>query len=242
MTQAALAKSNGIDIWWDSFGDRDWPAVLLIMGLACQMIAWDDAFCDRLAERGYRVIRFDNRDIGLSTSFAASGVPDVAAAFMASTMGRPVAAPYLLTDMTRDSIGLLDALAIALAHVVGLSMGGMIAQTMAIQRPERVASLTSIMSSTGEPGLPGPTPKAAAMLLKPAPVDRAAYIENFLAKWKLLRAVTFPEDEALDLELARRNFARGLNPAGVARQLVAILPASAASSSALKLLLQHPMQ
>jgi pimeloyl-ACP methyl ester carboxylesterase len=222
-TPPAHARANGIDLCWDSFGDRKAPPLLLIMGLAAQMIAWDDEFCARLSRRGYWVVRFDNRDIGLSTRFTKAGVPDVQAAFMKALRGEPTAAPYLLSDMADDAIGLLDALDIERAHVVGASMGGAIAQTMAIHHPSRLHSLTSIMSTTGEPGLPPPAPEALAVLFKPPPADRVAYHESYAHTWKVLRAGSFPLDEARDLVRAEQNWSRGLNPAGVARQLAAIL-------------------
>ena len=230
--EGAFVKANGIELCYDSFGDPAAPPLLLIMGLAAQMIAWDEQFCTRLAARGYRVIRFDNRDIGRSTRLDGAGVPDVGAALMAALAGRPVQAPYLLRDMANDAVGLLDALGIERAHLVGASMGGAIAQLMSIHHPARVRTLTSIMSSTGEPGLPAPTPQAMTVLLKPTPSDRSAYLESFRQTWKVLRVGSFPDDEARDLERAERNFARGLNPAGVARQLAAIL-ASVGRKSAL---------
>ncbi len=187
------------------------------------MIAWDDEFCAQLAARGYYVVRFDNRDIGLSTRFAHAGVPQVQAAFMAALQGRSIEAPYLLSDMAEDVIGLLDALGIDSPHVVGASMGGAIGQALAIGHPERVRTLTSIMATSGAPELPPPTPEALAMLFKPAPADQAAYFESYVETWNVLRAGSFPLDEARDLTRAGQNFARGLNPAGVARQLVAIL-------------------
>jgi len=193
------------------------------MGLAAQMIAWDDDFCAQLAGRGYRVVRFDNRDIGQSTRFDRAGVPDVQAAFMAAMQGRPVEAPYLLSDMADDVVGLMDALDIAAAHVVGASMGGAIGQTLAIHHPERLLSFTSIMATSGAPELPPPTPEALAVLFKPTPADQAGYFESYVQTWKVLRAGSFPLDEARDLSRAGQNFSRGLNPAGVSRQLVAIL-------------------
>ena len=222
-TAAAIAQANGIALCYDTFGDPLAPPLLLIMGLASQMIAWDDEFCAQLAARGYRVIRFDNRDIGLSTRFTEAGVPDVAAAFMAAMQGKPVSAPYLLSDMADDAVGLLDALGIDKAHVVGASMGGAIGQTLAIRHAQRLRTLTSIMATTGAPGLPPPTPEALAMLFKPTPTDQAAYFESYRQTWKLLRAGSFPLDEARDLARAGQIFARGLNPAGVARQLTAIV-------------------
>lgn len=222
-TPASRIASNGIELCHDTFGERSSPPLLLIMGLAAQMIAWDEEFCGQLAQRGFYVIRFDNRDVGQSTYLSQAGVPDVAAALAAAMQGKPVNAPYRLEDMAADAIGLLDALGIDRAHVVGASMGGAIAQTMAIHHPQRLRTMTSIMSTTGAPGLPPPTPEAMAVLLKPTPGDRAAYLEGYSQTWKVLRAGSFPQDEARDRPRAERNFERGLNPAGVARQLAAVL-------------------
>ena len=222
-TPPAFARANGLDLCYDTFGDPQAQPLLLIMGLGAQMIVWDDEFCALLAGRGYRVIRFDNRDIGLSTRLGDAGVPDVAAGMMAAMQGQPVSAPYLLRDMAADAIGLLDARGIGSAHVVGASMGGAIAQTLAIEHPQRLRTLTSIMATTGAPGLPPPKPEAMAVLFKPTPLEQAAYFESYVQTWKVLRGPGFPLDEARDLDRAGQNFARGLNPAGVARQLMAIL-------------------
>jgi pimeloyl-ACP methyl ester carboxylesterase len=218
-----FAVANGIRICYDSFGARAAEPLVLIMGLATQMTAWDPAFCTQLAARGYWVIRFDNRDIGLSTHFTDAGAPDVGAALTAAMQDKPIATPYYLRDMAADVIGLLDFLGIDKAHVVGASMGGAIAQLLAIHSPQRLLSLTSIMATTGSPGLPPPTPEAMAVLMKPAPSNMAAYMHGYEQTMKVLRAGAFPDDEALDAKRAAENFARGLNPAGAARQLVAIL-------------------
>jgi pimeloyl-ACP methyl ester carboxylesterase len=222
-TPESRAAANGIELCYDTFGERSDPPVVLVMGLAAQMIAWDDEFCSQLAGRGRWVVRFDNRDIGRSTHFDAAGVPDVGAALFAAMQGKAVEAAYRLEDMARDVVGLLDALRIDRAHVVGASMGGAIAQTMAIHHAERLQSLVSIMATTGDPGLPPPTPEATAVLLKPTPLELGAYIESYAATWKVLRAGSFPLDEARDDSRARANHARGLHPAGVARQILAIL-------------------
>ena len=216
----AVAKANGIELVYDAFGDPLAPPLLLIMGLACQMLAWDDDFCAMLAARGYRVIRFDNRDIGLSTKFNHAGAPDPGALIACSVMGLPVSAPYLLSDMANDTVGLLDALGIDSAHVVGSSMGGAIAQLVAIRHPARLRTLTSIMATSGAPGLPRPSAEAIAVLLTPTPTERDAYIQRV---WKLLRAGEFPLDDARDPERAARLHARGVNPPGIARQLAAII-------------------
>ncbi len=219
----AYVKTNGIELCYDTFGEPRLPSIVLIMGLAAQMIAWDDEFCGLLAARGYHVVRFDNRDAGRSTRFDAAGTPNVSAALMASMQGRPIDAPYLLSDMADDVIGLMGALDIAKAHVVGASMGGAIGQTLAIEHPDRLHTLTSIMSTTSAPNLPAPTPEAMKVLFTPAPLDLNAYLENYVRTWNVLRAGSFPLDEARDLDRARRIFERGLNPPGVARQMLAMI-------------------
>ena len=232
-TEPAKAQANGIELCYDTFGDPEAPAILLIMGLASQMIAWDEDFCSELASRGYRVIRFDNRDIGLSTRFPQHGTPDLMSLIGQALMGKPVAAPYTLRDMAADAVGLLDALDIAKAHVVGASMGGGIAQEMAIHHGDRLRTLTSIMSSTGDPSLPQATPEAMGVLLAPPPKNREEYFQSYRRTWAVLRGPGFPLDEAKDLERAASNYERGLNPQGVARQLAAIL-ASGNRTAALK--------
>jgi pimeloyl-ACP methyl ester carboxylesterase len=232
-TAPAVAESNGINLTYDTFGDADASPIVLIMGLAAQMIGWDDDFCTELAARGHRVIRFDNRDIGLSTRLDHLGLPNVLALLHEQMQGKPVSAPYTLSDMAADVIGLLDALDIEAAHVVGASMGGAIAQTLAIEHPQRLRTMTTIMSTSGAPGLPPPKPEALQLLLTPTPTEQAAYYQRYLQTWKVLRGPGFPLDEARDLERAAQTFVRGLNPAGVARQLAAIL-ASGSRGEALR--------
>ncbi|KIQ33490.1 alpha/beta hydrolase [Variovorax paradoxus] len=216
-------RANGIELAWDSFGDPDAPPLLLIMGLGAQMVAWDDAFCARLAEAGgHRVIRFDNRDIGHSTHLPHLGIPDIQALMLQAMAGKPLAVPYTLRDMAADCIGLLDALGIDRAHIVGASMGGAIGQEMAIHHPQRMRSFTSIMSTTGNPALPPPTPEAMAVLFSPTPLSFDAYLPHYKKIWHVLRGPDFPLDEARDAERAQLIYLRGLNPGGVARQLAAI--------------------
>jgi len=217
------ARANGIDICYEIFGDADAEPMMLIMGLGAQMVLWDDAFCERLAACGFRVIRFDNRDIGQSSQLSGGKRLTPFELLKLRFLKIPVAAPYKLRDMAEDTIGLMDVLGIRSAHLVGASMGGMIAQEIAIIFPERVRSLTSIMSTTGNPKVPPPTREAAAMLMAPPPKTRDEYIARFAQNWKILRAGSFPEDEAFDRSRAERTYARGLNPAGVGRQLRAIL-------------------
>jgi pimeloyl-ACP methyl ester carboxylesterase len=222
-TAAAYAKSNGIELCYDTFGDPKAPPIVLIMGLGAQMIAWDEEFCAQLAARGYHVIRFDNRDAGLSTRLESANVPNVTSALMAAAAGQPIPGPYLLRDMAEDVVGLLDALRICAAHVVGASMGGAIGQTLALHHPARLRTLTSIMSTTSAPGLPPPTPEALRVLMSSAPGDLAAYLGYHAEVWRVLRAGRFPLDEARDPVRARQIFERGLYPAGVARQMTAML-------------------
>src|ERR1700679_2190678 len=163
-----IALANGLEICYQTFGEDTDPPLLLIMGLGAQMILWDDEFCTQLAAHGYRVIRFDNRDIGKSSKIDMPP-PDLAIALFQRRPGETLAAPYLLRDMAADAIGLLDFLRIGRAHVVGASMGGMIAQELAIHWPQRVRTLTSIMSTTGDPALPPPNPEIFRFFLAPPP-------------------------------------------------------------------------
>jgi pimeloyl-ACP methyl ester carboxylesterase len=218
-----IARANGIDICYEIFGSANAEPMLLIMGLGAQMVLWDDAFCEQLAARGFRVIRFDNRDIGQSSKLTGGKRLTPLELLKLRLFRIPVAAPYKLRDMADDTIALMDVLGIKSAHLVGASMGGMIAQEVAISFPERLRSLTSIMSTTGNPRVPPPTRAAAAMLMLPPPKTKAEYIARFEQTWKMLRVGRFPEDEALDRSRAERCFERGLNPAGVGRQLRAIL-------------------
>jgi len=218
-SEERAVKANGIEITYDTFGQPSDPAMLLIMGLGEQMIGWDEKFCGQLAASGYWVIRFDNRDVGASTSFDEAGIPDLFALFQ----GKAVEVPYTLDDMADDTADLLKALEIEAAHIVGISMGGMIAQTLAIRHPGRVRALTSIMSSTNDPELPPPKPEVIQILVAPAPTERAAYIEYSVKVWRSLAGPGYPPNDARTRELAGRAHDRGLNPAGFGRQLAAIL-------------------
>lgn len=222
-SEAAKVKVNGIELVYDMFGENSAPPLLLIMGLGGQMIAWDEEFCAQLAARGYWVIRFDNRDVGLSTKLDEAGVPDIFTLIQAQAQGEAAQAPYSLRDMADDAVGLLEALSVESAHVVGISMGGMIAQEMAIHHPNRVRTLTSIMSSTGDQALPPPKPEALSVLLTPFPTDRDAYIENSIHTWQVLSGPGFPLDHDLVKERAGRSFDRGLSLAGTARQMAAVV-------------------
>jgi pimeloyl-ACP methyl ester carboxylesterase len=226
-----FAKANGIELCYDTFGDRKDPPLLLIMGLGAQMILWDDGFCTALAARGFYVIRFDNRDIGRSTKIAGEA-PPLPKLLEKALTGKPIEAPYTLRDMAADAVGLMDALGISRAHVVGASMGAAITQELAINFADRLLTATCIMGTSGDPRLPPPTQEAMAVLMTPTPLDRDAYMERFLWTWRVLRGSAFPEDEARERARAERIFARGINPPGVARQLAAIF-ASGDRSAAL---------
>jgi pimeloyl-ACP methyl ester carboxylesterase len=167
-----IARANGIDICYEIFGDAKAEPMLLIMGLGAQMIHWDDEFCRQLAARGFRVIRFDNRDIGKSSKLSGGKRLTAVELLKLRFLKIPVAAPYTLLDMAKDTIGLMDVLGIQSAHLVGASMGGMIAQEIAISFPERIRSLTSIMSTTGNPKVPPPTREASAILMAPPPATK----------------------------------------------------------------------
>jgi pimeloyl-ACP methyl ester carboxylesterase len=214
-----IAAANGIEMAYEEFGDPSDPTVLLIMGLGVQMLGWDEELCGMLAGRGFRVVRFDNRDVGRSTKIEGGPRPDV----MAAAMGDLRSASYTLSEMADDCAGLLDHLGTVAAHVVGASQGGMIAQTLAIEHPERVLSLTSIMSSTGAPGVGQPHPEAIPALLTRPPADREGFAEFVVRTWRLIGSPGFEADEEALRERGRAMFDRGLYPDGTARQLLAIL-------------------
>jgi pimeloyl-ACP methyl ester carboxylesterase len=231
MPRARLA--NGIELEYDVFGDPSEPPLVLVMGLGAQMIFWEEDFCAELAAAGFHVIRFDNRDVGLSSQLDGLGIPNVFEAMQAAFAGRPVTAPYQLEDMADDTVALMDALGIARAHVVGASMGGMIAQTLAIRHPDRLLSMTSIMSTTGDVTLPPATPEAMRMLLTPPPPDRDGNVARAIEAWRVIGSPKFPLDEERMRALFGRAFDRGYRPAGVARQMAAIM-ASGDRTSALR--------
>jgi pimeloyl-ACP methyl ester carboxylesterase len=222
------AQVGDVELAYESIGDPADPALLLVMGLGMQLIHWDAELCAGLAERGFRVIRFDNRDSGLSTKIDAP-VPNL----MRAMAGLPIRAPYLLDDMANDAFGLLDHLEIERAHVAGASMGGMIAQTMAIRRPERVLSLGSMLSTTGDRRVGTPKLRVWSVLMRRAPDSRDAFIEYFVRVFRMIGSPGYPADEALTRERAAATFDRCHHPAGTARQLAAIL-ASGSRTAALR--------
>ena len=207
-----------IELAYETFGDTGAPPMLLIAGLATQMLGWDERFCMRLADNGFRVIRFDNRDVGRSTHLEHAGTPDI----MGLLRGRKRPAPYTLMDMADDTAGLLDALALESAHVVGMSMGGMIAQQLAISHPHRVRTLTSIMSTPSRRAGKARR-EAQRVLLLPAATDQDAAAARALRVYRVIGSPGYPLDERRVADVARYSFARGNDPAGVARQYAAIL-------------------
>lgn len=212
------ATANGIEIVYETIGDPSNPPLLLVMGLGTQLIHWDLELCELFAERGFYVIRFDNRDAGRST-YVDAPVPNIRRAMA----GLKIDAPYLLDDMADDVFGLLDHLGIEAAHVAGASMGGMIAQTMAIRRPERVLSLTSIMSTTGERRAGRPKLRVWGVLLRRAPRDKDAAVEYFVRVFRMIGSKGFPADEDRIRAHAAEAYDRGHSPAGTGRQLAAIM-------------------
>jgi pimeloyl-ACP methyl ester carboxylesterase len=213
-----IAPANGIELAYQEVGAADGEPLLLTMGLSMQMIAWDETFCGMLAERGFRVVRFDNRDIGRSTKIESAGVPSR----IDTIIGRRATAPYLLSDMAADTTGLMDHLGIESAHVVGASMGGMIAQTLAIERPRRVRSLVSVMSNTGNRWSGQPALKTYGLLLSRPLGGREKAIEQAVKTFRLIGSPGYPMDEAYLRDVAGRSYDRGHSQTGVLRQLHAV--------------------
>jgi pimeloyl-ACP methyl ester carboxylesterase len=225
MAAMPIAPSNGIELCYETFGESDDPTMLLVMGLGSQMIHWPDDFCAALAGRGYQVVRFDNRDMGESTWFDGGDTPGVRAAIG----GGDVAVPYVLADMADDAVGLLDHLGVDRAHVCGVSMGGMIAQTIAIRHPRRVASLTSVMSTTGDPDVGTPTSEAMSALMAPPAATREAYQDAVVHHAHVWGSPGLFDAERLR-ETAGRAWDRGYHPEGTARQLVAVVSSGSRSA------------
>src|SRR4030042_662952 len=219
----ARATANGIQIEYETFGNPSSRPLLLVIGLGAQMIHWDEDLCQDLAKRGPYVIRFDNRDVGLSTKFEEAGVPNLVEIFGKIMQGEKVKPPYTLDDMADDAVGLLDALGIRKAHICGMSMGGMIAQTIAIRHLSRVLSLISIYSTTGNPEVPQPKPEVIGLLITPPPAEREAFIEHMLGLFKTIAGPGFAVDEKWTRKIMAESYDRCFYPQGMARQLVAIL-------------------
>jgi len=214
---------KGIQIEYRTFGNSSSRPLLLIIGLGAQMIYWDADLCKDLVARGNYVIIFDNRDVGLSTKFGETGMPNIPEIFGKLLQGEKVNPPYTLDDMADDAVALLDGLNIRKAHVCGMSMGGMIAQTIAIRHPERVLSLISIYSTTGNPEVPQPKPEIIRLLVAPPPNERQAFIEHMLVVFRTISGPGFPLDEAWTRKIIGESYDRSFYPEGTVRQFVAIL-------------------
>jgi pimeloyl-ACP methyl ester carboxylesterase len=218
-------KANGLDIYYETHGPADGEPLLLIMGLGAQMTRWSPDFIGKLTDEGFRVVAYDNRDVGLTEKLDAAGAPDLGAVILANREGRPAPVAYTLDEMAADAAALLDALGVERAHIVGASMGGMIAQLVAADHPGKTLSLTSIMSSTGNPELPRPTPEAMARLQTPAP-DPHTDLEGFLAsavEGARVMGSAYPPDEAAVRAQSLADFQRCHYPVGFQRQYAAIM-------------------
>jgi pimeloyl-ACP methyl ester carboxylesterase len=223
-----IVAANGIQLACECFGERTGTVVLLISGLGAQMVRWAPRFCQELASYGYRIIRFDNRDAGCSTHFGDVPPPDLGALIADLVAGRRPTVPYALTDMAADTVALLDALGIDKAHVVGRSMGGMIAQIIASEYPTRVRSLTSIMSSSGNPALPQADQDVISMMLRPAPsalLDPEGYVDHVLAFSRRLSGPGQEFEEGAFKAMILEEVSRGIDPGGASRQLAAMVTA-----------------
>ena len=217
--------NNAVTLEYETHGDPGNPPLLLIMGLGAQLTLWPIELVEALVARGYFVIRHDNRDIGLSTKFTEAGVPDMSSVVMALMAGKKPDIPYTLSDMAGDAMAVLDAAGVTKAHIVGASMGGMIAQLVAVEHPDRVLSLTSIMSSTGNPALPPARPEAMAALTAPMPsdADLAAILERGAVVSKAIGSPGYPADAARLRANVTRDFKRSFHPTGATRHMAAIV-------------------
>ena len=220
----ARARANGIEIEYETTGNKGRPAMLLVMGLGAQLTIWPDALFEGLAQRGFFVIRYDNRDCGLSTGFDSWGVPNLAEALQRAVKGEKLRAPYYLDDMALDAVGLLDALGIARAHLVGASMGGMIVQILAARYPARVRSMVSIYSTSGRPGLPAGKPEALAMLSsQPEGSAREQRVAHGMNLRRTIGSPGYPTPEAELRAFVEKNVDRRWYPEGAARQYLSVI-------------------
>ncbi len=220
-----ILTANGIRIAYETAGDPKDTPLLLIMGLGMQLTAWPDDFVEGLVDLGFYVIRFDNRDSGLSTKFDHAGTPSLPLAWLKRLLRWPQRSSYTLSDMAADALGLLNTLGIARTHVVGVSMGGMIAQIVAARHPDRVLSLTSIMSDSGRRGQPGPSKEARALRMRPPRNlrDLESLINHMVHTMRVIGSPAYPTPERLLRERIARSIKRNLSPGGLARQLIAIV-------------------
>lgn len=220
----AQAESNGILIEYETFGDPSSPAILLFAGLGVQLIGWESRICQKLSNSGYYVIRFDNRDAGLSTKCNGTmSSKELTKKMYALLTGKSETVPYTIDDMADDAAGLLDFLKVGKAHVCGMSMGGFIAQTFAIKHSERTLTLTSIYSHTGKNGAFQPTKEALEGMIAPVPVERNGYISHKTKFFKLVHGKGLPFDEEFHKEMSAKSYDRSFYPDGIARQYLAIL-------------------
>jgi pimeloyl-ACP methyl ester carboxylesterase len=214
--------ANGIQIEYETFGEPSSPALLLVAGIGGQMMGWDEELCKQWAQKGLYVIRFDNRDVGLTTKMEEAGVPDLDAVIKAVKNGEKANVPYTMGDMADDAVGLLDALKINKAHICGISMGGIITQTISFKHPSRVLSMTQIYSTSSNPDLPQTKPEVMELLLTTPPPGREGYIEYQMKLYKTIHGPGFPFDEAWHRRLASHSYDRAYYPQGKARQFAAI--------------------
>jgi pimeloyl-ACP methyl ester carboxylesterase len=219
----ATANANGIQIEYDTFGKSSHPALLLIIGLGSQLIHWQDEFCQQIADNGFYVIRYDNRDSGLSTKFEGLSSEEIMEKITALYAGEKVSVPYTIEDMSSDAVGLLDAMKIEKAHICGMSMGGYIAQTFAINNPSRTMSLTFIYSHTGNRSEFLPSQEVMEAMMKPIPRDRDGAIEYTVDIYKLIYGSGLPFDEEFHKRIAAQAFDRSFCPEGTGRQYLAIM-------------------
>jgi len=215
------ANVNNIKIEYEIIGDPTSKPLLLIAGLGSQLLAWSDEICENLASHGFFVIRFDNRDVGLSTKFEDAGLPNFMEINTAYARGEIPKVPYTIEEMADDAVGVLDALNVDKAHICGASMGGMIAQILAYKHPSRVLSLTVIMSTTGNPDLPQAKPEIMAQFFAPVPSEREAYIEEMVKRDSLIYG-TYTYDEKQGRDYRTKEYDRSYYPEGIARQLAAM--------------------
>ena len=213
-------QANGIQIEYDIFGNPVDPALLLIMGLGRQMVFVDEDLCEELAKNNLFVIRFDNRDVGLSTKFEEAGVPDVMAAITASMQGQPVQAPYTIDDMADDAVALLSAIGIEKAHICGLSMGATITQTIGYRHPSKALTLIPIMGTTGNPALPQGKLEALQLLYIPWPTEREAFLEHWVKLWHAFWG-SYNYDPKYMRKFGEFEYDRAFYPQGEVRQLIA---------------------
>ncbi|MCZ6488145.1 MAG: alpha/beta hydrolase [Gammaproteobacteria bacterium] len=221
--QHSFIEANGLQLCYDEFGTAGRPTVILVMGLGTQMISWPEPFCQRIADGGYRVIRFDNRDIGLSQKLDGEKIPGLLQMMIAGRLGLSFRVPYTLADMAADTVGLMDALGVARAHLVGVSMGGMVSQLVSSEFSHRVLSLTSIMSSSGARHLPGASAQIRRHMMRRAPPGENNYLRHAMRTWQLIGSKAYPPDPDALRERLLTAYRRSYYPQGYLRQMAAIL-------------------